>query len=103
MCENMNSEWMHMHHCIAHNEYCTVKPELKFLSLMGALSSAGSRCGCTVSLLQEGTTCEETLKVNQSIAEGATQCCDGVLQRVGLVSHQRRQLRHHPPLSHHLH
>ena len=40
----------------------------------------GSRAGCTVFLLQEGTT---------SDTEGAAQCCDGALQGVGLVVHQR--------------
>ena len=45
----------------------------------------------------------QTLRVDQSVAEGAAQCCDGVLQGVGLVVHQRRQLRHPLPLSPHLH
>ena len=65
----------------------------------GACSFTGSRAGCkrpTIPLLQ-------TLRVDQSVAEGATQCCDGVLLGVRLVVHERRQLRHHPPLSHHLH
>ncbi|CAB1461113.1 unnamed protein product [Pleuronectes platessa] len=35
------------------------------------------------------------LRVDQSVAEGAAQCCGGVLQGLGLVVH--------PPLSHHLH
>ena len=37
-----------------------------------------------------------------SVTEGAAQCCDGVLQGMGVVVHQRRQLRPHRPLSHHL-
>ncbi|CAB1444408.1 unnamed protein product [Pleuronectes platessa] len=45
----------------------------------------------------------QTLRINLSVAERAAQCCDGVLQGVGLVVHERRQLPHHPPLSHHLH
>ena len=35
----------------------------------------------------------QTLQVDQCVAEGAAQCCDGVLQGVGLVVHQRWQLR----------
>ena len=45
----------------------------------------------------------QTLEVYPSIAEGAAQCCDSVLQGVGLLHQQRWQLVHHPSLSHHLH
>ena len=45
----------------------------------------------------------QSLRVNQFVAEGAAQYCDGVLQGVGLVVHQRGQVRPHPPLSLHLH
>ena len=50
---------------------------------MDVCGSTGRKADCTVLLVQEGTTCD-TLSVNQSAAEGAAQCCDGVLQGVGL-------------------
>ena len=44
-----------------------------------------------------------TLRVYQSVTEGAPQCCESVLQGVELLHQQRCQLIHHPALSHHLH
>ena len=43
-----------------------------------------------------------TLRVYQSVAEGAAQCCDSDLQWVGLLYQQRWQLVHHHALSHQL-
>ena len=51
------------------------------------------------SLTAAGRTCDFTPGVDQSVAEGAAQCCDSDLQVAG----QRWQLVHHPALSHHLH
>ena len=44
-----------------------------------------------------------TLRVYQSVAEGAARRCESGLQGAGLLHQQRWQLVHHPALSHHLH
>ena len=44
-----------------------------------------------------------TLRVYQSITDGAAQCWDKDLQGAGLLHQPLWQLIHHPALSHHLH
>ena len=59
-------------------------------------------------VVQSGSSREEgplipllhTLKVYQSVCEVAAQCYESVPQGVGLLHQQRRQLVHHPALSH---
>ena len=67
-------------------EYCTVKrnkPDFKCSpELVCVCGLYGSKADCTVSLLQEGMTCD------------TSQCCDAVLQGVGLVVNLKCRLRH---------
>ena len=76
--------------------YCTVQST--GWGLYGAVlvvqSDSSRKEGPAIPLLH-------TLRVYQSVAEGAAQCCESDLQGVGLQ--QRWQLVHHPALSYHLH
>ena len=77
--------------------YCTVQST--GWGLYGAVlvvkSDSSRREGPVMPLLH-------TLRVDQSVAEGAAQCWDSDLQ-VGLLHQQWWQLVHHPALSHLLH